>query len=49
MPNNNQVFAFGFGGIYDMEAARGIEMFLQTPWATTGVVIALSRQSIHQG
>jgi hypothetical protein len=49
MPSDKKVLDFGFGGIYDDEAVRGIEMFLQTPGATTWVAIFLSRMSIHTG
>jgi hypothetical protein len=49
MPSDEKVLDFGFGGTYDEEVVRGIEMFLQTPGAMTGVAISLSRQSIHTG
>jgi hypothetical protein len=46
-PDDNQKLDFIYGGIYDVEAVRKIEEFLQTPRATTGVAISFSRQSIH--
>jgi hypothetical protein len=49
MPSDKKVLDFGFGCIYDDKAVRGIEMFLQTPRATTGVAISLWRQLIHTG
>jgi hypothetical protein len=47
MPSDEKVLDFGFRGIYDDKAVRNVKMFLQTPRATTGVAISLSRQSIH--
>jgi hypothetical protein len=49
MRSEEKVLDFGFGGIYDEETFRSIEMFLQILWATTGVAISLLRQSIHTG
>jgi hypothetical protein len=49
MPSKGKVLNFGFGGIYNNKAVRDIEQFLQTPRATTGIVISLARQSIHTG
>jgi hypothetical protein len=49
MPTDEKVLDFSFGGIYDRQAVLDIEEFLQTPRATTGVVISLARQSIHTG
>jgi hypothetical protein len=48
-PANNRQLDFMYGGVYDDVAVREIEEFLQTPRATTGVAISLSRQSIHSG
>jgi hypothetical protein len=36
MPSDEKVLDFGFGGIYNDEAVRGVKMFLQT--LRTGVV-----------
>jgi hypothetical protein len=49
MPPDKKVLDFSFGGIYDRQAVLDIEKFLQTPRATTGVSISLTRQSIHTG
>jgi hypothetical protein len=48
-PDDDRKLNFIYGGIYDEVAVRKIEEFLQTPRATTGVAISLSRQSIHTG
>jgi hypothetical protein len=48
-PDDDRKLDFMYGGIYDDVAVRDIEEFLQTPRATTGVAISLSRQSIHSG
>jgi hypothetical protein len=47
-PDDDRKLDFDYGGIYDKVAVRKIE-FVQTPRATTGVAISLSRQSIHNG
>jgi hypothetical protein len=48
-PDDDRKLDFTYGGIYDELAVREIDEFLQTPRATTGVAISLSRQSIHTG
>jgi hypothetical protein len=48
-PNYDRKLDFMYGGVYNDVAVREIEEFLQTPRATTGVAISLSRQSIHSG
>jgi hypothetical protein len=48
-PDHKRKLDFMYGGVYDNMAVREIEDFLQTPRATTGVAISLSRQSIHSG
>jgi hypothetical protein len=48
-PADDQKLDFIYGGVYDDVAVREIEEFLQTPGATMGVSISLSRQSIHSG
>jgi hypothetical protein len=48
-PADDQKLDFMYGGVYDDVAVREIEEFLQTPRATMGVSISLSRQSIHSG
>jgi hypothetical protein len=48
-PDNDRKLDFMYGGVYDNVAVHEIEEFSQTPRATTGVAISLSRQSIHSG
>jgi hypothetical protein len=48
-PDDDRKLDFMYGGVYDDVAVWEIEEFLQTPRATTGGVISLSRQSIHSG
>jgi hypothetical protein len=48
-PDDDRKFDFMYGGVYDNAAVRDIEEFFQTPRATMGVAISLSRQSIHSG
>jgi hypothetical protein len=48
-PDDSRKLDFMHGGVYDNVAVWEIEDFLQTPHATTGVAISLSRQSIHSG
>jgi hypothetical protein len=49
MPSDKQVFDFGFGGIHDKEAVRGVEMFLQTPRGDYWESDFPHTQSIHTG
>jgi hypothetical protein len=48
-PDDDRKLDFMYGGVYDDVAVREIKEFLQTPRATTGVAISLSRQSNHSG
>jgi hypothetical protein len=48
-PDDDRKLDFTYDDIYDEVAVPKIEEFLQTPRATTGVAISLSRQSIHTG
>jgi hypothetical protein len=47
--DDDRKFDFMYGGVYDDAAVRDIGEFFQTPRATMGVVISLSRQSVHSG
>ncbi len=48
-PDSDRKLDFVYGGVYDDAAVREMEEFFQTPRATMGVAISLSRQSIHSG
>jgi hypothetical protein len=48
-PDDDRKFDFVYGGVYGDTAVLDIEEFFQTPRATMGVAISLSRKSIHSG